>query len=207
MSTILIETQYFPPIATFAEMHKVDEVYIEAFENYQKRSYRNRAHIAGPNGFLRLSIPLKKGKNEKQLITDVAIVDEVWRNEHVQSIRSAYSNAPFFIYYADGIFDLILSKEKSLFQFNWNITKHLLSILSINTSLLQTEDYLKEVEQTDFRNKISPREKNQIPYKAPIYEQVFEEKYPFIPNLSILDLLFCKGPESVIYLQEYQMFA
>jgi len=206
MSKLVIETQYFPPIATFAEMHKVDEVYIEAYENYQKRSYRNRAHIAGPNGFLRLSIPLEKGKNEKQLITNVSIVDDIWRNEHVQSIKSAYSNAPFYIYYADGIFDLMLSKEGSLFTYNWNITKHILSILSINTNLFRTIEYINEVDCFDLRNQISPRAKDKIYYKAPFYEQVFEEKYAFIPNLSILDLLFCKGPESIIYLQDYNLF-
>ena len=98
-NTLLIEAQYLPSIQFFSKLTRFSTLLLEAHENYQKGSYRNRCHIAGANGLMRLSIPLRKGKNEQLPIQKTLIsYDEPWITQHWQSIRSAYGNAPFFPY-------------------------------------------------------------------------------------------------------------
>lgn len=205
---IILELHYLPSIQFFSKFLLHQEVWIEQHEHYQKGSFRNRAHIASANGLLRLSIPLIKGKHQQQAIREVRIAyHEPWRQQHWQSIRSAYGSAPFFDHYSDELRPLFRQKETFLFDFNLKLIQTLLSLLSIDKEIHRTHAYEKKppADFLDFRDELSPKkasEKNDPHYKCPKYVQVFEEKHGFLPNLSILDLLFCMGPEAAMLLEQ-----
>ena len=202
-TSAVIEIQYLPPVAFFVVLAKYPVVWIERQEHYQKGSYRNRCHIAGANGLLRLSIPLKKGKNEQQPITDTSIAyDKNWMHQHWASITSAYGNAPFFEFYAPILAPLYEQRWPLLYDFNYQLLETILGFLQLNVALKQTEKYHKQAppQADDFRNTIHP--KKPIPFNLSTYPQVFMEKHGFMPNLSILDLLFCAGPQSSLILEQ-----
>lgn len=204
---VLIELAYFPPVQFFSKLFRHSLVLIEQCENYNKGSYRNRCHIAGPNGLMRLSVPLVKGKNERQNIRQVRIAyEEPWQRQHWNSIQTAYGSAPYFEFYAEPLRSVLLSHFTYLFDLNWDLLQVLLSFIPIPGHLELTEKYQPVVPSglIDLRNTLSPRRKkqeNDPHFKPTPYPQVFLEKNGFIPNLSILDLLFCTGPEASIYLE------
>lgn len=195
---MLVETQYFPCIAFWANAIQSEGITIESFENYQKRSYRNKCNILSVNKSLTLSIPLERGKNSGMPIREVKISDDVhWKNHHKQSIRSAYGNAPYFEFYWDDIEDLINKKEFFLYDFNLSILQFFSKMYGISIS--ESKNYNREYNGLDLRQKIIPK----TTYEDwPPYDQVFSDRHPFSPNLSILDLLFCTGPESKMYLRK-----
>ncbi|RMG79184.1 MAG: hypothetical protein D6714_16770, partial [Bacteroidetes bacterium] len=208
----LIELQYLGPVQYFAWLHTLDEVWLEQCENYQKGSYRNRCHILGANGVLRLTIPLKNGRNSGVPIREVEIAyDEDWQSQHWHSIQSAYGKSPFFDYYADELRAFYARKERFLFDFNFGLFEFIKDCLPISCSIKLTESFLppgrvsKERSPEDRRNSIHPkkhRQKSDEHFMAAPYWQVFEEKHGFVPNLSILDLLFCTGPEAGYFLEK-----
>ncbi len=205
--SILIELQYLPPVQYFSKFFCYENIVIEQYENYSKRSFRNRCQIAMADGMRRLSIPLKKGKNEQKPIREVQIANEEnWQKIHWTTIASAYSNAPYFEHYEHHFQPFYIKKFELLFDFNLELLKTAMKILDLNNHPKLTSSYQKETTEdlTDFRNQINPRrfEKNDDPnFKAMKYAQVFEEKNGFIPNLSILDLIFCTGPQAPYYLE------
>ena len=206
-SNIILELQYLPPLQYFTKFVKYEQVSIEQHENYIKGSYRNRCYIYGSHGPLRLSIPLLKGKNEQQNIREVQIASrEAWEAHHWQSIQSAYGNAPFFEFYADDFRPVFEKKHKYLFDLNWQLLELILPFLGLDTFPKLTSEYQKAylAPNFDFRNGIFPKKHRQKedPYFQPqAYPQVFAEKKGFVPNLSILDLLFCTGPEAGLILE------
>lgn len=204
----LLTLHYLPNVQYFSKFLLHDTVWIEQQEYYQKSSYRNRAHIAAANGLLRLSIPLVKGKHQQQNIREVRIAhQEPWPQQHWQSIQSAYGNAPFFEHYAPYLQPHFTQKYDYLFELNIELLQTLLSLVGLSTTFSLTEEYLREVPTSvkDYRRLISPKEKPEYSdpfFKSVKYVQVFEEKHGFLPNLSILDALFCKGPETILLLEQ-----
>lgn len=199
---MIIESQYLPPIDTFVAAYKYNGLTIEAYENYQKKGFRNRAHILGANGLLRLTVPLVKGKNNQMPIQEVRIdYSEAWQSNHIQSIRSAYGNAPYYIHYIDAIVGIIAQKHTYLYELNWALLKHFCKLLNIN--LNATDSYLRNPMQKDLRSQLKPN-KPFVPNPTS-YLQVFSQNQDFVSNLSILDLLFCKGPESTAYLKQLKL--
>jgi len=196
---ILLETQYLPPIQYFTKLTSGEPVYIEQWEHYQKGTYRNRCHIAAANGLTRLTIPLIKGKNEQQAIREVRIAYfEPWQRQHWQSIRSAYGNSPFFEFYADALQPFYEKPFPFLFDFNLELLQTLLKLLRMDVKLQLTDAYVEVVppDWTDLRNAIHPKPHLQKPdphFTPKPYHQVFEDRYAFLPNLSMLDGLFCLG--------------
>lgn len=179
---------------------------MEACENYVKRSYRNRCHIASVNGVQRLTVPLLKGKNEGQSIREVRIsYDQNWQSNHWHAIRSAYGNSPFFEHYVDEIAPYFKeSKPEFLWDMNEQIIKGMMDLMGIKRDLVFTEKYEKEPTRDvlDLRNKISPKANEvPIPFKASPYAQVFSDRHDFLPDLSILDLIFCTGPAALSILK------
>lgn len=205
-NSILIELHYLPSIQFFSKLVQYESVIIEQFENYTKGSYRNRCHIAGANGLQRLSIPLKQGKHNNKPIAEVEIGEDTnWQRLHWMSIQSAYGNAPFFEHYAEDLQPFFEKKANHLFEFNMSLLQVLKDLIGINSSITLSEKYEKEplLGQNDCRNLISPKPQKQqkdLHFDMVQYPQVFIEKNGFLPNLSILDLLFCTGPQSIIYL-------
>ena len=199
---LVIETQYFPSIHFFSLIAEFGELCIENHENYIKQTYRNRCYILGANKIERLTVPvLGTEKGEKQLITHTKLDNRTnWQQIHWRSIRAAYGKSPFFPYYADMIENALFTPTETLFELNENIIKVLLKIIStatpINTKLSYTNTYQKSYElSTENLEKLPIDKRNltlgvdEISFKP--YSQVFGNQ--FVSNLSILDLIFCKG--------------
>ena len=200
---LLCETMYFGPIPFFRELCKVGILELEINENYNKSSYRNRMEIATSNGKLILSIPLLRGKHQGQPIREVQIDNNYpWQSQHWKSLQTAYSKSPFFEYYAYKFEDLY--DPSNTFQYLWDFNmaciEQITSCLQIPIKITTTSNYslFLSGDTNDIRNSIRPKNIHQKP--ALNYNQTFEDRTGFIPHLSILDLLFCKGPESVILL-------
>jgi len=197
---VLLEIQYLPPVQYLTKLAGGEPIFIEQWEHYQKGTYRNRCHIAAANGLTRLTIPLIKGKNEQQAIREVRIAYyEPWQRQHWQSIRSAYGNAPFYEFYADALQPFYEKPFPFLFDFNLELLQTLLKLLRMDVNLQLTDAYAETPPAgwTDLRNAIHPKPHLQKPdpHFTPLpYHQVFEDRYAFLPNLSMLDTLFCMGP-------------
>lgn len=187
----ILPITYFPSIAYLKYLNELDSV-IDIYENYQRRSERNKTTILGANGRLDLIVPLKKGKT-KVNVKDVRIAyDENWVSQHLKTIRSAYGTSPYFEFYYPDISKLLKSRPVYLLELFTSITKFLnsrqiLKKIRMSKSFVNPADY----SGTDLRH----LKKIEISYYQP-YAQVFEEKYGFESNLSILDTMFNTGPET-----------
>ena len=199
---LLIELQYLGTVGYFSKLFQAPNAIIEQHENYRKRSYRNRCHLMSANGILKLSIPLKKGKHEQLSIRKVEIDNsQNWQQLHWRGIQSAYGKSPFYEYYADELKVVFEEKHEYLFDFTWKLQVLIIELMQLDIDLSCSDTFSKTPPENviDARNSILPNKKvDSIIFKK--YNQVFEERYGFIENLSILDLLFCVGPEAELYL-------
>jgi hypothetical protein len=208
LKTLLSELHFLPSIASFCYFKAADEILLEACENYQKGSYRNRCYIVGANGLQRLSIPLEKGKNNQLLIREVALnFHQDWPRQHWQSIRSAYGNAPFFPYYADELMPIFIDPPALLWDFNLAFLKTIFRLLQWDKPIHTTKEFRTQHEENiyDIRQKVTPKfypPNGTYQENFTAYPQVFRERHGFMANLSILDLLFCQGPQANLYLSE-----
>lgn len=197
---VLLSTAYFAPIHFYTRFIHHSIVYFEQFENFTKQTYRNRCVISGGNGLISLVVPVVKGRGSKILIKDLKIsYDTEWQRNHWQTIVSAYNSSPYFEYYEDELLPFFKSKEKFLFDFNQKIHDTICDFLEIENSSVLTEDFEKVPAGTiNLREAISPKNKksSDTAYHPQPYTQVFSEKFDFLPDLSILDLLFNEGPNS-----------
>jgi hypothetical protein len=196
---LLLETQYLPSIAWCSAIWHEATVALDAAEHYQKGSLRNRCHVAGPNFPQRMSIPLAKGKHQQTPIREVRIsYEEPWQRQHWRTIQAAYGNAPFFEHYADDIRPFYEKQWSFLFDYNFDFqTLILKKKLGWTGEFLFQSDYFPVGEWThgpDLRNKIGGGIGDIPAWFNPVrYPQVFEARSGFLPNLSVLDLLFCAG--------------
>lgn len=207
---ILLSSAYFAPLGYFTAIKNSSIIYVEQYENFGKQSYRNRCEIMTTNGVIALTVPVDKA-NSKTLIKDLKINYAVdWQKIHKRSIESAYRNSPYYDYYIDDILHFFENKERFLIDLNNKITQTLLDILQIKKEIKPTPDFIGQ-ENSDiltgnildlrqtFHPKANKRVNNlEIEYKP--YHQTFSERIEFTPNLSILDLIFCCGPEAHIIL-------
>lgn len=202
MNQAIFSTCWFAPVVYYALINKNDISLIEGAENYIKQSYRNRCQIAATNGVQTLSIPIEN--SGRTFIKDIKISNHGdWQRIHWNSITSAYNSSPFFEYYADDIQPFFEKKERWLFDMNEQIRQTICNLISINPTVIITTEYKKDYNFYDYRNTIQPKspiiDKIEEKIIKPYY-QVFNNKHGFLKNLSILDLLFNMGPESVLYL-------
>lgn len=198
---VLLPTAYFPPVSYFAFILSSNRVLIEAFESYPKQTYRNRCEILTASGRLNLVVPVSKPEGNHTLTRDVMIsFREPWNHHHWKSITTAYRSSPYFHYYADLLQPLFARNESSLLIHNQNILKILVQLLGITPVVELTGDYIKNAEgYTDFRLKMKPGKGEMVNFHE--YPQVFSHLTGFIPDLSILDLVFNLGPASGEYLR------
>ncbi len=200
-----LTTAYLPSVQYLSKFLLHEKIYIEKFENYQTQSYRNRAIILGANGLLNLTVPVKRIKNEKILIKNIEIdYKEDWQKSHWRGIENSYKSSPFFEFYKDAFIHFFENKYKFLWDFNFEILRAILNEIEISSNIYFTENFKKSVSGNDYRFIIHPKKKIQKEdafFSAKPYVQVFSDRFNFIPNLSILDLLFNKGPDTYMYLR------
>ena len=197
---ILIHPTYFPTIATFVAIAKADAVTLEVFDNYQKQTYRNRMFIYDANGKLPLTIPVVYSQKNRQLYKDIRIANEEnWQDLHWKSIQSAYSSSPFFEFYEHEIQPLYTHYFENLFDFNLKCLEIIYECLELPFVFETSKSYEKHPKQDDFRPLVNNRLEKEQDFKP--YVQVFDDKYGFIPNLSMIDLICNEGPNALLYLE------
>ena len=238
----LLSTAYFPPVSYFAAMAQEmgglvlrrsaesgsdaartadapaltpATVYIEACENFQKQSYRNRCYFYGADGVQQLQVPIiHEGGTHKQPISEIKIDwSKPWLLQHKRAIISAYRTSAYFEYYQDELFAILDSQPERLFDLNMALIRFFIEKTGIAVDLRITADYSREgvvcedgqdVPCSDLREAIHPKRQNTILKDMELekpYFQVFSRKHGFQSDLSIMDLLFNEGPESILYIK------
>lgn len=202
----LLSTAYFPPIQYISKFLVFPNVEIEKFENYNKQSYRNRFIILSANGPLCLSLPVKKNNPSKTVIYQLMLDYETnWPRIHWKALEASYKRSPFYEYYIDDIRPFFQNKYEFLLEFNSAILEIILKRIGIACMINYSNTWVKTPNNCiDYRDSIHPK-----PAKATqdneflqaCYNQVFSLKFGFVPNLSILDLLFNEGPNSLSVLK------
>jgi len=206
MTDALLQTTYFGPIQWYQKLRRYDRCVIEQNDSYQKQTFRNRCVIATANGRQTLTVPVEH-TDDKVLVRDLRISDHnQWRRVHWNALQSAYSESPFFEYYADDIRPFFERRYDYLIDFNEAIRQKMCELIDIHPQVEYSRQYVSGASALyptlrDFRDVISAKHPLPDPdFKAKKYWQVFQHKHGFLPNLSILDLLCCMGPEAVLYL-------
>lgn len=213
MTTALLQTTYFGPVQWYQKLYRYDRVIIEQYDSYQKQTYRNRCVIATANGVQALTVPVEHA-DDKILTKDLRISDHnQWRRVHWNALQSAYSESPFFDYYADDLRPFFERKYEFLIEFNEAIRQKVCELIDIHPNVSYSTEFTSDTNpQTstprhqpsdiaDFRVIINA--KHPLPdadFTPRSYWQVFQHKHGFLPNLSILDLLFNMGTESIFLL-------
>lgn len=198
----LLPMFYLPPVEYFTQLNKFKpDVWIEKHEHFPKQTYRNRAHIYSPDGLLSLVVPVVKGSKVHTSVKDVKIsYDFNWQRLHWMSLQSCYRRSAYFEFYEDDFAPFYEQQTTYLFDYNQQLLQLLLKLLKIKGELNYTEAFEARYPETvaDFRHVIHPKKDTAFEQKP--YFQVFEERKGFLNNLSIVDLLFNQGPQSVNYL-------
>ena len=189
---MILPSAYLPPVSWFSALLREESVLIEQHENYQKQTIRNRCTIDSPNGPLNLSIPVDRSifTGGKCQMKDVRISDHNdWQHQHWYALETSYFNSPFFEYLQDDLRPLYERKWDFLIDFNEALINKCCEMLDVPPNISRTSYYMG----------IDSVVNSQQP--ATNYYQVFQQKHGFLPNLSIIDLIFNMGPESVLVLQ------
>jgi hypothetical protein len=194
---ILIHPNYFPNIYQFIQIIKAKNILFEVSDNYQKQTFRNRTYIYGANGKLGLFIPVIHTHKNRELFKDVKISYESnWMDLHLKSLQSAYRSSPYFEYFEDDFIKLYSEKEKFLADFNIKCIKLISNLLDLDLDFKISNEYVEKTNDIiDLRDLSNARKEKKI--ETPKYIQVFESKHGYLNNLSILDLIFSEGMNSV----------
>lgn len=216
---VLLSTAYFPPVEYFAAMAEEftlspdrvipSIVYIEACENYQKQSYRNRCMFYSDSGSQSLTVPvIHENGTHKLPIKDLKVdYSRPWVRQHQRAIASAYGTSAYFEYYCDDLFSVMDSMPETLFALNAAIIGFFLKAIGLEADIRETTGFFLPGSGKyglDLRETIHPKRKNDILVRLGLgkpYFQVFSSRYGFIPGLSVMDLLFNEGPDSILFLK------
>ncbi len=207
MQSVHLTSSLLAPISYYAKLLHYPEVIIEAHDHYLKQTYRNRFFIEAANGMMSLSIPVEKPSG-KCLMRDVRISEHgEWRHQLWNALFSSYNSSPFFEFYEDDFRPFFEKKYDFLFEYNEALREMICDLIGINPQITFSSEYKKteEIIGDDFREIIHPKKDFRLvdpEFVAIPYYQVFKEKFGFTPNLSIVDLLFNMGPESLLILHQ-----
>ena len=193
--TIITDLQYFASIIEYKNSMQFRYFKIEQYEAWQKMSFRNRCIIAGANGLLHLSIPVEGGRHSKKMTREVKIDN----GHHWRSIISAYNRSPWFEFYKDEMEVFYHTKYDWLWDWNLDLLQWTIKKLSVDVAIDFTETWQKDYppgQFLDMRSKVLPKNFDSFAESCPVYQQVFEDRIGFKANLSIIDLLFCEGPNA-----------
>ena len=191
-------------------------VYIEAYENYQKQSYRNRCRFLAADGPQALSIPVIHDNGTYKLpISEIRIdYSKPWLQQHKRAIISAYRTSAYFEYYQDELFAILDSRPEHLIDLNMAVTCFIIDKTGLKIDLRKTEGYCRDLTGPDIpeelrgcedlRETIHPKRPDRILERYGLkkeYFQVFSPTHGFKENLSAMDLLFNEGPDSILFLK------
>jgi hypothetical protein len=197
---ILLQPTYFSPILQYVAIAKSSEVVFEVEDNFQKQTYRNRCYIYTAQGKQLLNVPVQHSKEIKQKTKEVKIdYKDDWHNQHLKTLKTAYSSSPYYEFYIDDLLPVFEKKKTFLLDLNLMAHEIILDALQLEIPINKTQQYDKEPTVLDLRN--LAEDKPKLTYNLERYIQVFSENHGFIPNLSILDLLFMEGPNALNYLE------
>ena len=196
---ILLPIFYLPPVSWFAVFLKEEnEIVLEQYENFPKQPYRNRTNIYGANGRLSLIIPINH--SGERVMKDIKVSHrENWQKLHWKSIKSAYQSSPYFEFYEDKLQKIFEFETDSLIQFNLNALKIIQDILKTEKAYSLNIEYVKIPLEENYREKFSAKKESEIEMEE--YYQTFTDKMGFMKDLTILDLICNKGPETLTYLK------
>ena len=199
----LLHPSYFPSISHFVMMAQSENIMFEIQDNFQKQTNRNRTYIYSPNGLQMLNIPIKHSKENRQKTKDIRIEPDFdWQKQHFKSLEAAYRSSPFFEFFEDDIRPIFEKKHEFLLDLNFEALQILFKCLRMKVDYSKTTEYFHEVDRNiinDFRPLVEGK-KDTSEFEK--YTQVFDDKYGFISNLSVLDLLFNEGKYAMDYLRE-----
>ena len=199
---VVLSTAYLAPVQYYSIFKNVVKVSLEQHEHYIKQTYRNRCRILSAGGAMDLSIPVEKISNAKQPIRDVCISYQTnWQQQHWRSIESAYNSTPFFEYYKDDFVPFYEKKWTFLWDFNMQLHEKVIELLDLDVIFHFTSEYQAALKKNtiDLRDEIHPKKETKSD-NIQTYYQVFASKFGFTPNMSIVDLLFNMGNESILKL-------
>ena len=203
---ILLHPTYFPSISHFVAMAQSENITFEIEDNFQKQTNRNRTYIYSPNGIQLLNIPVKHSKESHQKTKDIRIESDFdWQKQHFKSLEAAYRNSPFFEFFEDDIRPLFEKKYDFLLDLNFEALAILSKCLRMKIDYKTTTEYFHDVDTaifTDFRALVNGKKDLSL---FENYTQVFDDKYGFINNLSVLDLLFNEGKYAAEYLKTQKL--
>lgn len=217
---LLLETAFMPPVSYFAAIAEEftlsygrvvslvpARLRLEACENYQKQSYRNRCRIYAAGGVESLTLPVvHEGGTSSLPIREIRVDwSRDWLPRMERAIVSAYESSPYFEYYRDSLFDILESRPEKLFDLNISLIHYFLGKIGISADIDFSTEYERPGETApgirDLRGIIHPKRPSILQTEKP-YWQVFAAKYGFRSDLSVMDLLFNEGPDSISYLKK-----
>ena len=197
----LFTTAYFPSISYMARFLSEDAPLIEVWETYRKQTYRNRCRVMTANGVESLTVPVVKVNGNHTMTKDILVSDHApWQHIHSRCLESAYKAAPYFDHYYDYLRPIFEGRFERLIDLNDAALRAVLRMLKVKKEILHTTDYIREA-GNDLREAFSPKKAIECD-SFPEYYQVFGTKFPFAPDLSVLDLVFNEGPEAIGYLKK-----
>lgn len=210
MKTACLSSAYLAPVSYYAKLYRYEHIEIETWCSYMKQTYRNRCNVLVTHGVMPLTIPVEKSTADKILTRDVRISNHGnWRHLHWATLMSAYRSTPYFEYYADDFRPFYEKSYGFLVDFNQELCQVICHLIGIAPEISYTTDFRHDFtpQETDFREIIHPKKRMSgidTGFQSIPYYQVFRDKFGFVPDLSILDLLFNLGPESILILKESQ---
>ena len=196
----LIYPSYIPSIANYIIFVQNKNIVFEMHDNYQKQTLRNRCYIYGANGQLGLHIPVHYSQLNRQQTREIRIDNSTnWKSIHWKSIESAYRTSPFFEFYEDDLAPLFKEPVLKLQDFNIQTLNTIAELIGLETPITTSSVFQKNTQLQDMRHLANCKKEPR--YNFDTYHQVFEGNHGHIENLSILDLLFNEGPNTLNYLQ------
>jgi hypothetical protein len=204
MPPLRIESQYFGSVLYIQQIALANAAVIDVHEPFKKMSFRNRTTIISAQGPLLLTVPLQHGRDQKAPMQDVKICyGQNWPSKHLKALTSCYKRSPFFEYYEEGVSQLLQKEHHYLIDLNMSIVSWLEKVLKTQFNISKStaaipylDASVKEVRDTSNLVDANQNIANKV------YPQVFSDKIDFLPNVCILDLLFCMGPSTNIYLKD-----
>lgn len=197
--TGLFATSYLPSVEYVRAMLRYPDLLIEATESYPKQTFRNRCSIPTSNGVLQLVVPVVKTAGNHTLTRDIGIsYSEPWNVRHWRAITAAYNASPFFLYYRDGLEEILMQRHEHLIGLNTKLLQQIFRWIKVTKKLHFTEDFVPPNNDNDDHRMLGL--KKEPTGDIPRYSQVFDSKNGFVPNISIIDTIFNLGPETLDYL-------